>query len=80
MAILISDLYGKQIITNNGQKLGTVEDIILDIEDKVVANLLLKKFDDLTREENTKIALGKNSVKYNRVEKVAEAIIVKATK
>ncbi|MGC8648614.1 MAG: PRC-barrel domain-containing protein [Candidatus Micrarchaeia archaeon] len=80
MAILISDLYGKQIITNNGQKLGTVEDIILDMENKAVANLLLKKFEDITRDENTKGALTKNSVKYERVEKVAEAIIVKTTK
>ncbi|MGC8571773.1 MAG: PRC-barrel domain-containing protein [Candidatus Micrarchaeia archaeon] len=77
MAITLSELYGKQIITNSGQKVGTVEDIIIDFESKKVANLLLKKFEDLTRAQSTPTALAKNSIKYDRVDQVSEVIIIK---
>jgi len=76
MTMLISDLYGKQIITNSGKKIGYVEDIVLDFESKSVANLLLTKMDNLVRSQNTSVLLAKNSVKYSRVKSVAESIIV----
>ncbi len=76
MTMLISDLYGKQIITNSGKKIGYVEDIVLDFESKSVANLLLTKMDNLVRSQNTAALLAKNSVKYSRVKSVAESIIV----
>lgn len=76
MAILLSELYGKTIITNEGRRLGMVEDAILDFEDGKVANLLLIKAENLTRSSNTAAALAKNSVKYDRVKSVAETIIV----
>ncbi|MCL5434065.1 MAG: PRC-barrel domain-containing protein [Candidatus Marsarchaeota archaeon] len=77
MAISLSELYGKQIITNGGQKVGIVEDIILDVENKKVANLLLKKFEELTRTQSTPAALAKNSIKYDRVDQISEIIIIK---
>ncbi|MGC8586076.1 MAG: PRC-barrel domain-containing protein [Candidatus Micrarchaeia archaeon] len=76
MTMLISDLYGKQIITNSGKKIGYVEDIVLDLESRSVANLLLTKIDNLVRSQNTAVLLAKNSVKYSRVKSVAESIIV----
>lgn len=80
MAILLSELYGKQIITNNGQIVGMVEDIILDFEKGGVANLLLTKMENLTRAQNTAGVLSRNSVKYERVKSVSESIIVSAGK
>ncbi|MCW6160380.1 MAG: PRC-barrel domain-containing protein [Candidatus Micrarchaeales archaeon] len=80
MAILLSELYGKQIITNNGQIVGMVEDIIVDFEKGNVANLLLTKMENLTRAQNTAGILSKNSVKYERVKSVAESIIVSTGK
>ncbi len=76
MTMLISELYGKQIITNTGQKVGMVEDIILDFEKGAVANLLLAKMEDLVRAQNTPGMLKKNSVMYERVKSVSESIIV----
>jgi sporulation protein YlmC with PRC-barrel domain len=76
MAILVSELYGKQIITNTGQRVGMVEDVILDFESGSVANLLLKKIEELTRAQNTAALLSKNSVKYERVKSISETIIV----
>jgi sporulation protein YlmC with PRC-barrel domain len=74
--MLISELYGKQIITNTGQKIGMVEDVIIDFEEGVVANLLLTKMEDLVRAQNTPGKLSKNSVRYKRVKSVSESIIV----
>ncbi|MCL4389530.1 PRC-barrel domain-containing protein [Candidatus Marsarchaeota archaeon] len=78
MAILLSELYGKQIITNEGKKIGMVEDAILDFDKGAVANLLLIKSEELTRSANTAMTLAKNSVKYERIKSVSESIIVSA--
>lgn len=80
MAMLLSELYGKQIITNTGQKVGLVEDVILDFESGAIANLLLIKMEELVRAQNTPGALSKNSVKYEKVKSVSESIIVGVNK
>ncbi len=76
MTMFVSELYGKQIITNTGQIVGMVEDVIIDFEEGNVSNLLLTKMEDLVRAQNTAKILSKNSVKYERVKNVAESIIV----
>jgi sporulation protein YlmC with PRC-barrel domain len=78
--MLLSELYGKQIITNTGQRIGMVEDVILDFENGNVANLLLVKMEDLMRAQNTPGSLSKNSVKYERVKNISESIIVGVNK
>ncbi len=80
MAMLLSELYGKQIITNTGQRIGMVEDVILDFESGNIANLLLVKMEDLVRSQNTAGTLAKNSVKYERVKSISESIIVGVNK
>ena len=72
----LSEMYGKEIITNGGRKLGTVEDIILDFEKGGVSSVLLVNSDELIRSENTARQLAKNSVKYERVKNVDSTIIV----
>ncbi len=74
--IMLSELYGKQIISNSGRIVGIVEDVILDFENGSVANLLLTKLDDLMKTDKTAAVLAKHSVKYARVKNVAESIIV----
>jgi sporulation protein YlmC with PRC-barrel domain len=80
MTMLISELYGKQIITNTGQMIGMVEDVIVDFENGRIANLLLTKMEDLVRAQNTPGSLAKNSVKYERIKSISESIIVGANK
>ena len=77
---LLSDLYGKQIITTTGNKLGLVEDVVLDFETGSIANRLLTKIENLTRAQNTAAELRKNSVAYERVRNVSETIIVSTSK
>ncbi len=78
MAILVSELYGKKIITNSGQMVGMVEDVILDFDSGNVSSLLLTKMEELIRAQNTAAMLKKSSIKYERVKSVAETIIVTA--
>jgi sporulation protein YlmC with PRC-barrel domain len=73
---MLSDLYGKRIITTTGKLVGTVEDIILDFESGSVSSLLLTKVDSLIRSQNTASLLTKNTVKYSRVRNVSESIII----
>ncbi len=76
MAIMLSELYGKDIISNSGKRMGKVEDIILDFESGVVSALLLQKVDNIIRSEKTSLQLRKNSVNYSRVKNVSETVIV----
>lgn len=78
MTILLSELYGKQIITNEGKKIGLVEDVIIDFDKGSVANLLLVKAENLFRSNNTAAVLAKSSVKYERIKSVSETIIISA--
>lgn len=80
MTILISELYGKEIITSNGHRIGTVEDLVLDMEDAKISRLLLTKIDNLVRSQQTARELAKNSVTYDRVKSVSETIIVGSEK
>lgn len=74
--MLLSDLYGKQIISSSGRRIGLVEDIILDFEAGSIGSLLLVKLDELARGEAVAGKLAKNTVKYDRVKNVSETIII----
>jgi sporulation protein YlmC with PRC-barrel domain len=74
--MLASDLYGKEIITNSGNKLGYVEDMIFNMEEGSIDSLTLIKLSDLSKGENIGEKLRKNTVKYSRVKSVSESIIV----
>jgi sporulation protein YlmC with PRC-barrel domain len=76
MSILVSELYGKQIITTTGNKLGSVEDVILDVEQGTVSNLLMVKTDNLLRSKDTKSSFAKNNVKFERVKSISEVVVI----
>ena len=72
----ISDLYGKNVLTTDGRKLGLVEEVILNLEDGNVSHLLFSKLPNIQRSDDLKNALMKNSVAYKRVRSIEETIIV----
>ena len=74
--ILLSELYGKEIITNSGRKIGKVEDLIVDFEKGGIASMLLVNAEEIIRSKNTPMHLLKNTVKYERVRNVDQTIIV----
>ena len=77
--VLLSDMYGKQIISNEGKRIGTVEDLIIDFEEGKIASMLTVKIDSLIRSDHTAQLLKKNSVSYDRVKNVSETVIVGAS-
>lgn len=74
--MLLSELYGKEIISNTGKRIGSVEDIIVDFESGSIGTLLLVRSEELIRSEKTSAEFAKNSVRYERVKSVDETIIV----
>lgn len=74
--ILLSELYGKEIISNTGRRIGSVEDLIIDFEKGQIASMLLVRSEELTRSEHTSLEFAKNSVRYERVKNVDQTIIV----
>ncbi|MDE1871558.1 MAG: PRC-barrel domain-containing protein [Candidatus Micrarchaeota archaeon] len=76
--LLLSELYGKQIISNTGSILGSVEDIVVDFDEGRIASMLLMRSEQLIRSDHTTRDFAKNSVRYERVKSVAETIIVGA--
>lgn len=74
--MLLSELYGKEIISNTGRKIGTVEDLVIDFEKGAIASMLLVKSEELVRSERTSVEFIKNSVRYDRVKSVDQTIIV----
>lgn len=74
--MLISELYGKQIISNTGRMIGSVEDLIIDFEKGTISTILLVKSEELTRSDRTSHEFIKNSVRYERVKSVDHTIIV----
>ncbi len=77
MGMLLSELYGKHIINTDGEKLGRVEDIIMDFEEGAVASLLIEKINNLSRAGNLSQEIRKNSINFKRVKNMSEAIVVK---
>ncbi len=74
--MLLSELYGKEIISNTGKRIGSVEDMVIDFEHGAIGTLLLVKSEELIRSERTSMEFVKNSVRYDRVKSVDETIIV----
>ncbi|MGC8662524.1 MAG: PRC-barrel domain-containing protein [Candidatus Micrarchaeia archaeon] len=76
MVMNISEFYGKKIITSSGRLIGTVKEIVLDVENGEVSHILTVKLEHLAKSDNVKTELSKNSILYKRVKNVAESIIV----
>jgi sporulation protein YlmC with PRC-barrel domain len=76
MVVSISELYGKKVITNSGNMLGVVKEIVIDLENNEVSHLLFTKLEHLAKSGDVRNTLRKNSVLYKRVKNVGESIIV----
>ncbi len=76
MGIMISELYGKGVLSNSGNMLGTVKEVVVDLDNAVVTHLLLSEMSKLTKSSDLRSDFLKNSIEYKRVKKVAELVIV----
>ncbi len=73
--VSISELYGKKIISTTGHWVGEVQHVVLDLDSGSVSHLLLQKIDAAKNEDMLK-SIFSNSVKYERVKRVSETILV----
>ncbi len=73
---LISELYGKGIISTSGKILGEVKGVVLNFEDGTVSRLLLKSIDQIKKVEDIRGEIANNSIEYKRVRSVSENIVV----
>jgi len=76
VAVSISELYGKRILTLGGRMLGEVKGVMLNLDTGEVSHLLLNDMSNLMRSPNLRTDFIKNSVSFKRVRKVADMIVV----
>jgi sporulation protein YlmC with PRC-barrel domain len=76
MAVNISELYNKKILTLGGRMLGDVKGVMLNMDKGEVSHLLLNNPNDLIRSSNLRADFIKNSVSFKRVRKITESIVV----
>ena len=74
--LLLSELYGKEIITTGGRRVGSVQDLVVDFEQGTIASLLLVKSEEIIRSDQTTAQFKKNTVRYDRVKNVDQMVIV----
>ncbi|MCL4375394.1 PRC-barrel domain-containing protein [Candidatus Marsarchaeota archaeon] len=73
---LVSELYGKGIISTSGKILGEVRGVVLNFEDGSVSRLLLKSIDQINKVDDIRGEIANNSIEYKRVKSVSENIVV----
>ncbi|MDI6730781.1 MAG: PRC-barrel domain-containing protein [Candidatus Altarchaeum sp.] len=73
MAIYLSQLYGKEIITYSGKKLGRVGDVIIDSEAGKIVKLSLQQIVNTTAAPEI---LKKFSINYEDVLEVGDVVVV----
>lgn len=74
----ISDLYGKEVFTDTGKFLGTVHEIIIDMEKGTISRLLLE--DLPTSAEKAKQVINEKSIKFENVKSIADVVVVGSMK
>ncbi|CEG13070.1 conserved hypothetical protein [groundwater metagenome] len=73
MTLYLSQLYGKEIITYSGKKLGRVGDVIIDSEAGKIVKLSLQQIVNTTAAPEI---LKKFSINYEDVLEVGDVVVV----
>ncbi|NPA22416.1 MAG: hypothetical protein GXN92_02440 [Candidatus Micrarchaeota archaeon] len=71
----LSKLYGMEVFTDTGKFLGTVQELIIDVEKGYVVRLLLEPLP--TSKDKAAKVLKEKSILYDHVASVADVIVVK---
>lgn len=74
----LSELYGKDVFTDTGKYIGTVEDIIIDVESGEVLRLLFERLP--SSKERAKEVIREKSILYKNVKSVEDVIVVSKAK
>lgn len=78
MAKRLSELYGMDMYDKNGEHIGRVEDVILNLETAEVMRLCLRSFKAKTLpDDEVKKILQNESIGYNEVIKIGDIVLCK---
>jgi len=78
MTIKLSQIYGREIYTEDAKKIGKVEDIILDLEGRKIWQLTLDPLKSSVLSRIPPEELLKRSVPYERVKGVSDIVLIEA--
>lgn len=73
MALYLSQMYGKEIVTYNGKKIGRVGDVVIESESGRIVKLALQT---ITNTSAAPEILKKHSINYEEVLEVGDVVIV----
>lgn len=78
MSIKLSQIYGKEIFTEDAKRVGRVEDIILDLENRKMWVLTLDPLKVSVMKTMSPDELLKRSMPYERVKGISDIVLVEA--
>ncbi len=73
--MLFSHILNKKIITESGNFVGYVKDIIINFKDKKVEYISLVDIKEIIKEKDPR-NLNKKMIKFNKVKKIGEVVII----
>ncbi|MFW5895470.1 MAG: PRC-barrel domain-containing protein [archaeon] len=71
----ISEIYGKPIYSREGKMLGTVNDVILNIEKGKAVRLVTRELSNVSR-EGLRTIMKEESIDYGRVKSIGDIILL----
>lgn len=75
MGMKVSKIYGMDIYTDAGKFLGSVQDVLIDLELGKVIRLVMEPLTNISREEAKKV-LRERSVLFNSVKNIEDVVVV----
>jgi sporulation protein YlmC with PRC-barrel domain len=75
MGVMLSQLKGLDVITDNGRRIGRAEDFIIDTETGTVIKILLEPLGRLSGQDLREF-LATKSINYQRVKSVTDVIVI----
>jgi len=71
----ISEVYGKPIYSKEGELLGTINDVIVDIEEGKAVRLVTEELSNVGRQELRRI-MKENSIKFGKVRSIGDIVLL----
>ncbi len=77
MTMRLSELYGMDVFTDGGKFLGTVQDLIIDVEKGEVLRILFENLP--SSKEQARRVIKEKSILYKNVKSIEDVIVVKSS-
>jgi len=71
----ISEVYGKPIYSREGEHLGTINDVIVDVEEGKAVRLVTEELKNIGRQELRRI-MKEDSIKFDKVRSIGDIVLL----